>query len=102
MGRQQNVQIRVYEQLLFSIPMCKLSDLRQTIVRLESSGESAKLEHANALKKCAEDGDRALVESAEQFKAKLIVEYQKFETLSEKYKVRTMNCRETALGAIQS
>ena len=78
--------------------MCKLSDLRQTIVRLESSGESAKLEHANALKKCAEDGDRALVESAEQFKAKLIVEYQKFETLSEKYKVRTMNCRETALG----
>ena len=63
-------------------------DLRQNIVRLENSSESAKLEHTNALKKCSEDGDRALVESAEQFKTKLIVEYQKYETLNEKYKVR--------------
>ena len=57
-------------------------------MRLENSSESAKLEHTNALKKCSEDGDRALVESAEQFKTKLIVEYQKYETLNEKYKVR--------------
>ena len=60
-------------------------------MRLENSSESAKLEQANALKKCSEDGDRALVESAEQFKTKLIVEYQKYETLSEKYKVRGLN-----------
>ena len=57
-------------------------------MRLENSSESAKLEHTNALKKCSEDGDFALVESAEQFKTKLIVEYQKYETLNEKYKVR--------------
>ena len=57
-------------------------------MRLENSSESAKLEHSNSLKKSSEDGDRALVESAEQFKTKLIVEYQKYETLNEKYKVR--------------
>ena len=55
-------------------------------MRLENSCESAKMEHTNALKNCSEEGERALVESAEQFKTKLIVEYQKYETLSEKYK----------------
>ena len=71
-----------------SILSFPLQDLRQNIVRLENSSDSAKLEHTNALKKCSEEGDRALVESAEQFKTKLIVEYQKYETLNEKYKVR--------------
>jgi hypothetical protein len=47
---------------------------------------SSKNEHSNFLQQSQSDWDRALIESAEQFKSKLIVEYQKFETLNDKYR----------------
>ncbi len=62
------------------------SDLGSKIQRLENSLQVARNEHAGAVQKSKEEFERAMIESAEQYKSKLIVEYQKFETLNEKYR----------------
>ncbi len=54
--------------------------------RLENTIENKRKEHEAERKKAKEESDRAMIELADQYKQKLIVEYQRFETLDEQYK----------------
>ena len=63
----------------------ELGDLSQQINRLQTEMRNTVRFHETELGKSHEENEKAMVEMAEQYKAKLIVEYQKFDNLEEKY-----------------
>lgn len=54
----------------------QLSDLRNSIHKAQNTIENNKRDYENTLRKAREDNQRALVEMADQYKQKLIIEYQ--------------------------
>ena len=62
-----------------------ISDLKQSIHRLENDITSIKKDHSTAMAQVMEDNEKNVAEISEQFKSKLIVEYQKYANLEDKY-----------------
>ena len=60
--------------------------MRNTIHKLQNETETAKRNGEAATAKMKEANEKALIELAEQYKAKLIVEYQKYENLEDSHK----------------
>ena len=48
--------------------------------------ESRRKEYETERRRAREDSERSLIDMADQYKQKLIVEYQRFESLDEQYK----------------
>lgn len=61
----------------------EVAEMAGRISRLQLEIKTLSKAHTEELAKLQEANEEALIESAEQFKAKLIVEYQKYETLEE-------------------
>ena len=63
----------------------EIGDLSTQISRLQTEMRNSARTHESELGNAHEANEKAMVEMAEQYKAKLIVEYQKFDNLEEKY-----------------
>ena len=63
----------------------EVGELAQQISRLQTEMRNSTKFHEDELATSQTNNEKAIVEMAEQYKAKLIVEYQKFDNLEEKY-----------------
>ena len=68
-----------------------ISELKQTIHRLENDITSIKKDHSGAMAQVMEDNEKNVAEISEQFKSKLIVEYQKYANMEDKYNAVTQS-----------
>ena len=62
-----------------------ISDLKQVIHKLENDKANMQEEQINKIQSLNDDHERAIADVSEQYKAKLIVEYQKYDHLEEMY-----------------
>ena len=63
----------------------EIGELTQQISRMQTDMRNTMRGHETELGNAQEENEKAMVEMAEQYKSKLIVEYQKFDNLEEKY-----------------
>eukprot|EP00094_Tigriopus_californicus_P008583 TCALIF_08273-PA protein Name:"Similar to WDR65 WD repeat-containing protein 65 (Homo sapiens)" AED:0.08 eAED:0.08 QI:0/0.28/0.12/0.75/0.42/0.37/8/0/1160 len=63
----------------------QLAEMRATIHKLQNDLDRGKRDHDSVKAKMKSSNEKALIELADQYKSKLIVEYQKFETLEEEH-----------------
>ena len=63
----------------------EIGELTQQISRMQTDMRNTMRGHESELGNAQEENEKAMVEMAEQYKSKLIVEYQKFDNLEEKY-----------------
>ena len=63
----------------------EIGELTQQITRLQTDMRNTAKSHEVEIANSQDDNEKAMVDMAEQYKSKLIVEYQKFDNLEEKY-----------------
>ena len=63
----------------------EIGELSQQITRLQTDMRNTGKAHEVEIGNAQEENEKAMVDMAEQYKSKLIVEYQKFDNLEEKY-----------------
>ena len=63
----------------------EIGELTQQITRLQTDMRNTARLHETDIGHSQEENEKAMVDMAEQYKSKLIVEYQKFDNLEEKY-----------------
>ena len=63
----------------------EIGEMSQQITRLQTEMRNTSKIHEGELGNAMEENEKAMVEMAEQYKSKLIVEYQKFDNLEEKH-----------------
>jgi 2-succinyl-5-enolpyruvyl-6-hydroxy-3-cyclohexene-1-carboxylate synthase len=62
-----------------------MQDIKSIMHKMETEKNQTGKEHQEALDKTQEMNEKAIAEVSEQFKAKLIVEYQKYDNLEDMY-----------------
>lgn len=63
-----------------------MTELKGIISKMEGDMTTLKKEHSTTMAQIMDDHEKAIAEVGEQFKSKLIVEYQKYDNLEDMYK----------------